>query len=64
LRAGDTTRARETLASLVDDPRTPPGLGRRAAELLSALGGPLTDGTESGIAPGAGPDQDAEPARP
>jgi hypothetical protein len=64
LRAGDTARARETLASLVDDPRTPPGLGRRAAELLSALGGPLTDGTESAIAPGAGPDEDAEPARP
>ena len=40
LRAGDTAAARETLASLVDDPRTPPDLGRRAAELLSALGGP------------------------
>jgi len=44
LRAGDTMRARETLGELVEDPRTPPGLGRRAAELLSALGGPIADG--------------------
>jgi hypothetical protein len=41
MRAGDTDAARETLSTLVGDPRTPPDLGRRAAELLSALGGPI-----------------------
>ncbi len=64
LRAGDTARARETLASLVEDPRTPPGLGRRAAELLAALGGPPTGDTAAAVAPGAGPDPKAEPASP
>jgi hypothetical protein len=59
LRAGDTTRARETLGELVDDPRTPPGLGRRAAELLSALGGPIA---ESGTAANQPAEQQAEPA--
>jgi hypothetical protein len=63
LRAGDTAAARETLASLVDDPRTPPDLGRRAAELLSALGGPTdADVAGSGVAPGAAPPQEAEAA--
>jgi hypothetical protein len=62
LRAGDTARARETLGSLVEDPRPPPGLGRRAAELLAALGGPLD--TAAAVPPGAGPDPNAEPARP
>jgi hypothetical protein len=64
LRAGDTARARETLASLVDDPRTPPGLGRRAAELLAALGGPPTGDAAGAVAPGAGPEPQAEPASP
>jgi hypothetical protein len=41
MRAGDTDAARETLSTLVGDPRTPPDLGRRAAELLSAVGGPI-----------------------
>jgi hypothetical protein len=49
------------LAGLVDDPRTPPDLGRRAAELLSALGGP-PDADVAGApgAPGATQDQEAE----
>jgi hypothetical protein len=61
LRAGDTAAARATLAGLVDDPRTPPDLGRRAAELLSALGGP-PDADVAGApgAPGATQDQEAE----
>jgi hypothetical protein len=63
LRAGDTAAARETLTSLVDDPRTPPDLGRRAAELLSALGGPSDAGAAgTAVAPGAGPAQEAEAA--
>jgi hypothetical protein len=63
LRAGDTAAARETLTSLVDDPRTPPGLGRRAAELLAALGGsPDADLAGGPVAPGAGPAQEAEAA--
>jgi hypothetical protein len=63
LRAGDTEAARETLASLVDDPRTPPNLGRRAGELLSALGGPLgADAAASAAGPDAGSDQEAEAA--
>jgi hypothetical protein len=63
LRAGDTAAARATLAGLVDDPRTPPDLGRRAAELLSALGGP-SDADVAGTAgtPGAPPGQEAEAA--
>jgi hypothetical protein len=61
LRAGDTAAARATLAGLVDDPRTPPDLGRRAAELLSALGGP-PDADVAGApgAPDAAQDQEAE----
>jgi hypothetical protein len=63
LRAGDTAAARETLASLVDDPRTPPNLSRRAAELLASLGGPPSAKVAgSPVAPGAGPDQEAEAA--
>jgi hypothetical protein len=61
LRAGDTEAARATLASLVDDPRTPPNLGRRAAELLAALGGsPDADVAGTPGAPGATPAQEAE----
>lgn len=63
LRAGDTEAARATLTNLVDDPRTPPDLGRRAAELLAALGGPSdADVAGSAVAPGAGPAQEAEAA--
>jgi hypothetical protein len=61
LRAGDTAAARATLAQLVDDPRTPPNLGRRAAELLSALGGAPNAAVGDAAAPGAGP-QEAEAA--
>lgn len=60
LRAGDTEAARATLTQLVDDPRTPPSLSRRAAELLSALGGPPA--TVGDATPGAGPAQEAEAA--
>ncbi len=41
LRAGQTDAARQTLQDLLDDPGTPPDLGRRASELLASLGGPL-----------------------
>jgi hypothetical protein len=41
LRAGQTDAARRTLQDLLDDPGTPPDLGRRAGELLASLGGPL-----------------------
>jgi hypothetical protein len=40
MRGGDTVAARQTLNDLLDDPLTPPDLGRRAAELLAFLGGP------------------------
>jgi hypothetical protein len=40
MRSGDTVAARQTLNQLLDDPLTPPDLGRRAAELLAFLGGP------------------------
>jgi hypothetical protein len=61
LRAGETATARATLALLVEDPRTPPNLGRRAAELLSALGGPSdADVAADAVAPGAGPAQEAD----
>jgi hypothetical protein len=61
LRAGETESARATLALLAEDPRTPPNLGRRAAELLSALGGPSdADVAAEAVAPGAGPAQEAE----
>jgi hypothetical protein len=61
LRAGDTEAARATLASLVDDPRTPPNLGRRAAELLAALGGsPDADVAGTPGSPGATPAEEAE----
>jgi hypothetical protein len=60
LRAGETEAARATLALLVEDPRTPPNLGRRAAELLSALGGRSDpDVAADAVAPGAGPAQEA-----
>lgn len=41
IRGGDTVAARRTLSGLLGDPGTPPNLGRRAAELLASLGGPL-----------------------
>ena len=68
LRAGETEAARATLALLAEDPRTPPNLGRRAAELLSALGGPSdadvgAGAAASGDAPEAGAaPQEAEAA--
>jgi hypothetical protein len=40
LRAGDTDGARSTLEKLLSDPRTPPNLSRRAAELMASIGGP------------------------
>ena len=40
MQSGDTAAARQTLDDLLDDPLTPPHLGRRAAELLAFLGGP------------------------
>jgi hypothetical protein len=40
MQSGDTAAARQTLDELLDDPLTPPQLGRRAAELLAYLGGP------------------------
>jgi hypothetical protein len=61
LRAGDIEAARATLTQLVDDPRTPPNLGRRAGELLSALGGAPDAAVGDAAAPGAGP-QEAEAA--
>jgi hypothetical protein len=61
LRAGETEAARDTLTSLVDDPRTPPNLGRRAAELLSALG--PASGADQVVEDDAA-DQDAEPVSP
>ncbi|MCB2055385.1 MAG: tetratricopeptide repeat protein [Geminicoccaceae bacterium] len=39
LRAGESARARDLLQALVDDATTPPGIRRRAEELLGALGG-------------------------
>jgi hypothetical protein len=57
MRAGETEAARETLSSLVGDPRTPPDLGRRAAELLSALGGPIG---QAGDAQSEMPDQQGQ----
>jgi hypothetical protein len=41
MQSGDTAAARQTLDDLLADPLTPPQLGRRAAELLAFLGGPL-----------------------
>ncbi len=41
IQSGDTAEARRTLSELLADPGTPPNLGRRAAELLAFLGGPL-----------------------
>jgi hypothetical protein len=58
LRAGETEAARATLTLLVEDPRTPPNLGRRAAELLSALGGASDAGA---TAAGDAPEADAAP---
>lgn len=62
LRAGETEAARATLALLVEDPRTPANLGRRAAELLATLGGPPTPDGADEVAPGAGPAPEAEAA--
>ena len=62
LRAGETEAARATLALLVEDPRTPPNLGRRAAELLSALGGPSDADVAAGAAAsGDAPEAEAAP---
>jgi hypothetical protein len=59
MRSGDTAAARQTLNDLLDDPLTPPDLGRRAAELLAFLGGaPAADAAE-----GSPPEQPA-PAEP
>ena len=60
LRAGETEAARATLTLLAEDPRTPPNLGRRAAELLSALGGP-SDAGAGAAAAGDAPEADAAP---
>lgn len=60
LRAGETEAARATLALLVEDPRAPANLSRRAAELLSALGGPPDADVAAEATPGAGPAQEAE----
>ncbi|HEX5080096.1 MAG TPA: tetratricopeptide repeat protein [Geminicoccaceae bacterium] len=61
LRAGDKEAARKTFASLVDDPRTPPDLSRRAAEILASLGGsPDAGPAGTAAAPGADPAQEAE----
>lgn len=43
MRSGDTAAARQTLNDLLNDPLTPPDLGRRAGELLASLGGPPAD---------------------
>jgi hypothetical protein len=48
MRSGDTAAARQTLSDLLDDPLTPPDLGRRAAELLARLGGPPAEETPAG----------------
>jgi hypothetical protein len=40
MQKGDTVAARSTLDDLLADPLTPPNLARRAAELLTFLGGP------------------------
>jgi hypothetical protein len=48
MQAGAEVEARETLALLLSDPMTPPGVGRRASELLQALGGPVQDLDEDG----------------
>jgi hypothetical protein len=39
IKAGDTERAKTTLAQLIDSSATPPGMAQRASELLEALGG-------------------------
>jgi hypothetical protein len=65
IRAGDVEAARRTLNVLLDDPRTPADLSRRAAELMTALGGsPGEDaGTAAGDQPGAAAgDQSGAPA--
>jgi hypothetical protein len=54
MRSGDTVAARQTLSDLLDDPQTPPDLGRRAAELLAFLGGP----------PAAAAAEEASPEQP
>ncbi|MDX1541783.1 MAG: hypothetical protein R3349_10320, partial [Geminicoccaceae bacterium] len=49
LEAGEASSARATLNGLVTDPTVPAGIGRRASELLQALGGPVAeDGPDQG----------------
>jgi len=52
LRAGETEAARRTLETLLSDPLTPPQLGRRAAELMASLGGPLETAEDAAPAQG------------
>lgn len=54
MEAAAEVEARETLALLVGDPGTPPGIGRRAAELLQSLGGPVRDLDADGADPAGG----------
>ena len=51
MRSGDTAAARQTLNDLLNDPLTPPDLGRRAGELLTSLGGPPADDAAEGPLP-------------
>ncbi|MEM7022031.1 MAG: tetratricopeptide repeat protein [Pseudomonadota bacterium] len=63
IRAGDIDGARNTLSVLVDDPLTPPGLARRAAELLSSIGAPPdASAAEAEVTPSAGTDQGSDAA--
>jgi hypothetical protein len=63
LRAGETQAARATLALLAEDPRAPADLGRRAAELVSALGGPAdANVADDPVVPDAAPAKEAEAA--
>jgi hypothetical protein len=63
MRGGDTVAARQTLNDLLDDPLTPPDLGRRAAELLAFLGGPIAaDAAAEAPAQPAAAAPSAEPA--
>lgn len=43
LESGEASTARATLNELVRDPAVPAGIGRRAAEMLQALGGPIEE---------------------
>ncbi len=46
MKSGRTEEARETLDALLVDEEIPTNLARRASELLSALGGPLTEDSQ------------------